>query len=256
MNTMKKSAVVVIAKECDERLISFLCEEFKGYSTYLVTPDSENIHLDKINILDDQSFFDFESFSEKLKNTNLRVGWYYQQFLKLHVCLNLGYENVYIIDGDSVVKRDTFKTDSISTTGKLAENKYTDFNKLILSLDSFEEPSYVTNEMVFNRNILEKLIYEIEAKFNKFWVDAILDILKANENVQFSEYQLYGSFAVNRFSYPVHQIKVFRRMDCINDSIVNGLKKFDLLAFESHHKTGFLRHLRAKTLYLFGKQLG
>jgi hypothetical protein len=256
MSNIKKSAVVVIAKECDERLIRFLCEEFEDYNAYLVTPNSENINLDKINVLDDQSFFDFRSFSEKLKNTNLRVGWYYQQFLKLHVCLNLGYENVYIIDGDSVVSRDKFDTTSISTTGKLAEKKYSDFNKLILGFDADDELSYVTNEMVFNKNILEKLIYEIETKSNKFWVDAILDLLKEHDNVQFSEYQLYGSFAVNKFSYPVHQIKVFRRMDCINDSIVNGLKKFDLLAFEKHHKTGYLRHLRAIILYALGKQLG
>jgi hypothetical protein len=42
MSNIKKSAVVVIAKECDEKLIGFLCEEFEGYSTYLVTPYSEN----------------------------------------------------------------------------------------------------------------------------------------------------------------------------------------------------------------------
>ena len=73
----------------------------------------------------------------------------------------------------------------------------------------------------------------------------------------FSEYQTYAEFVLNRYNnFMIKPVKVFRRMDLINDSIDNALRKYDVIAYENHHKTEFFRKLRAILYYKIGKNLG
>ena len=51
----------------------------------------------------------------------------------------------------------------------------------------------------------------------------------------------------------IEKTSIFRRMDLINDSVENALKRYDILAYEPYYKTGILRILRAKMYYFFGK---
>ena len=88
------------------------------------------------------------------------------------------------------------------------------------------------------------------------WIDAISNILKENEELMFSEYQLYSEYAIASKKHEMKKISVFRRMDLISGSIIKAQKKYQVVSFEQQHKTTFFRILRAKLYYSLGISLG
>jgi hypothetical protein len=53
--------------------------------------------------------------------------------------------------------------------------------------------------MIFNKNIVNQLINEIEFHSKTTWINAIVNILyKMNENISFSEFELYGNYIIRK----------------------------------------------------------
>lgn len=245
--------VFVISKEVDLKIIEELSNNFDSIT--VVTPDCSGFDNTKnIEFVCDSTYLNYSWFKDKVKD-GLRVGWYYQQFLKYSIVEKSSGDNVLIIDGDSIVS-DVVTKPVIFTTGKQAQEQYLKFNRRLLGGSIYEEESFVTNQMLFNKKIFHCLIDSIESHNATSWMNAILNIINNSQGAQFSEYQLYGSYAKNEHSVKVDKIKVFRRMDCINKGVEEGLEKYDLIAYESHHKTGLLRKIRAKILFKLGVSIG
>lgn len=252
MNTKSDIAIAIIAKKIDSKIVEYYQSSFGGLRKYLITPDRSSTAIDGIDILHDSEFVDFEYVQRRLKGK--RVGWYFQQFLKYQVVLKLPYKQVLIVDGDSILT-DRVSLDCLYTTGKILPVAYRNFNKKLLGREYGEERrSFITNQMLFDKALLSGLLEKISD--GKTWIDSICENIQKNPEAVFSEYQLYAEYALKVSSVNTQKLRVFRRFDCISDSIFNGLAKYDLLAYEEHHKTGYLRLLRAKIYYLLRLALG
>lgn len=247
--------LAIFSKKINWEGIQYLSDTFKGFKITIITPVKIESKIDGVSIIPDSNVLDREEFINYCSNKIIRSSWYYQQFLKYEYVIKSLHENILIIDGDSLVQRGVMSLNTIFSTRKKTHHKYSNFNNAVLGQVQFSK-SYVTNQMVFNKNYLLKLIELIENKYRKPWKEVVINLAASNDHFSFSEYQLYGEFVVANHSAIVKYIKVFRRFDCISDSIKNGLKKYDVIAFEDHHKTGLLRKLRAKMYYFIGVPLG
>lgn len=249
-------SIAIVSKDENSQCIKYLLENFKEYKLYLISPKAlESKYQDKNLIkINDNELLDFKKLEEKYKVD--RFGWYYQQLLKYQIVLTLESENTLILDGDTIINKKLVNIDTLYTTGRDTESEYYNFYKKILNNnDDLIGKSFITNQMMYNKKTLKNLIQDIEKNNQTDWVSAVMNNLDAS--TWFSEYQVYAIYVLNRFkSIDIKKIKVFRRMDLINDSYENAFKKYDLFAFENHHTTGTLRIIRVKLLYAMGKTIG
>ena len=247
--------IVIISKDENSKTIEYIINKFSDYKIYLISPKAEKSVFNNIEKINDNDILDFNKLKKKL--SIYRFGWYYQQFLKYSVVLKLKGENFLILDGDTIIREKLLKSNSLFFSTKKPDERYYSLYKNIFPNDFLSNKSFITNQMVFNKSILQNLINEIELKFEDNWISSISNLIKKNKNLMFSEYQTYTEFVLNRYNnFTIKSVKVFRRMDLISDSIENALKKYDVIAYENHHKTGFLRKLRAILYYKIGKNLG
>lgn len=251
--------IYLISKSINEIVLSSISELYKEKLIKVVTtPEVLRIVSQKkwpnFLFINENQILDKEKFQKKLSGIE-SVGWYYQQFLKYHTVLSAPENNVHIVDGDSIVKPLWSLNGVLATTGKLAYPKYTVFSELVLNHEC-NKYSFVTNQMVFNKELLKQMIFEIELIFTDQWENVFIGIMKNNGDAMFSEYQLYGNYVLMTQSVELRKMKVFRRMDRIKADPKIALDKYDLIAYEPQHKTGILRHLRANIYYRMGFTLG
>jgi hypothetical protein len=58
--------------------------------------------------------------------------------------------------------------------------------------------SFVTHHMLFNVALVKQLLHLIEQRFGQPWWEAILHEVDKGHPISFSEYELYGHFAISR----------------------------------------------------------
>lgn len=249
---MENKILVIVAKNITTEILDYYSKSFNNWDKVIVSPESNGDVIKGIQTYNDSDFLDFELVKSQLGGE--RVGWYYQQFLKYTIVLAYSVEKVLIIDGDSIL-RDDIEFNQLYTTGRAVPTLYKLFNTKLLGNDfGKEEVSYITNQMLFERSVLVGMLGKLGGEIN--WMGAIIDKLKQNPKLMFSEYQLYAEYLLQVRNVKCHKLKVFRRFDCISSGVHRALKKYDLIAYERQHKTGLMRYLRANFLYLFSKELG
>jgi len=249
--------IIIISKDENSQSIEYILKYFKDYEIYLIAPKAKESKYSEVNLtkLNDNDILDFNKLKEELKLE--RFGWYYQQFLKYKSILTLDGEDFLIIDGDTIIKSSLALKNTLFTTDKLTVVGYSNLYSKLFPTHKLNGRSFITNQMLFNKNYLQEILNNIEKTNNGTWIEALANLVKNNENFMFSEYQVYAEYLLNRKKdIDVKSVSVFRRMDLINDSVDNALKKFDILAYEDYHKTGLLRLLRAKIYYMIGKSIG
>lgn len=240
-------SVFVISKKLDMNIYNF----YKNIDDlYFITSESES---NKDKCVNENLYLEKEEFIKKLEMKNIeRPGWYYQQFLKYKIIEKSNSNLVHIIDGDSIIKNEMIGSKILKYNQKNINERYKKFYESLFEIKTRNSNCYVTNQMCFEKSIFEKMCIDICADGN--YVDKIINAI--GEDKKFSEYQTYANYCIdNNFEIKKEKIKVFRRMDLVNDSIYTALKKYDLIAYEPHHKTGLLRLIRAKLFYYFKKDI-
>lgn len=254
----KKNAVVIITKEISDNILKYYSSGEMSYDLFLVSPDCSTSLKDKyknISFRNDSEFFDRDSYVV-IEKTD-RPNWYYQQFLKYCVVVNLhkefNYEYIHIVDGDSFLRKEILLNEIIYYTPKTIEMQYQNFIDKT-GLDFKEDKNFITNQMCFNPMYLNEMLVTIAR--DKDWIDYFLDIIVKNDSCWLSEYQLYACYV--KYTHNVEQayLKVFRRLDLINVSVVKALEQYTVVANEVQHKAGLLRTLRANLYFALGKNLG
>ncbi len=249
--------IIIISKDGNSQSIKYILKYFKDYDIYLIAPKAKESKYSKANLikLNDNDILDFNTLKEELKLD--RFGWYYQQFLKYQSVLTIDGEDFLIIDGDTVIKPSLAIKNTLFTTNKPTVEGYSNLYLKVFPQHKLYGKSFITNQMLFNKNYLREIVNNIEKTNNGTWIETLANLVKNNENFMFSEYQVYAEYLLNtKKNIDIKSVAVFRRMDLINDSVDKALKKFDILAYEDHHKTGLLRLLRAKIYYMIGKSIG
>jgi len=248
--------IIVVSKNENSKSIKYILDTFAEQEVCLISPKSKDSIYERDGLvkINDDEILNFNHLKSDLKID--RFGWYYQQFLKIESILQLDGENFFIIDGDSFVRGLLAQEDVLYTTGRPTHKSYEHFYKKIFPDDRLSGISFVTNQMLFNKSKVKEMVGAIEAGSHTNWIKVISALIQENTSFKFSEYQTYAEYVLNRYDVPVKKIKVFRRLDLVKDKTEKALKKYDVIAFEKHHKIGIFRLMRARLFYFLGRNLG
>jgi hypothetical protein len=254
---MNKKAIVLVSKSPKKNILSYYEKRFTNEKLISVSPQIPNFKLrSRFQFFTDDDFLSKDEFFAKY--TIDRQGWYYQQFLKYEIVLKLDYNYIHIIDGDSKLNfKHVFSHDVRKTPIKV--NKcYNNFLSSITNEHSISitKENFITNEMSFSKIELERLLEHLNFRSGNY-IDGFIN--KLSNDSWFSEYQLYALYKINQLNVSKKNIKVFRRLDLIPKIVIQIFpwqNRYDLIAYEGHHKSGFLRRLRAILLYTLSRNLG
>ena len=185
---------------------------------YYISQENYNINDISYHISEDKFEFSKYKVREYLKGyiPDDRVGWYYQQLLKLYVFKvhNFNTDYILILDSDILlIKYLNFFKENIpilykrlTGTRKIHKPYYYSI-KYIIDLDINEEDSGICHMMFFNKNIINNMFIDIEKKHKKkLWVvilDCVIFYVKnyGYNNSIFSEYELYYNYSKNNTNY-------------------------------------------------------
>lgn len=137
-----------------------------------------------------------------------RVGWIYQQFLKLYAKDAIPNLTDYylVLDADVIFLHPMrfFTDDDVPLYGIGKEHYdayFTHLDKVYPGLPVlYPEYSGICHHMVFKRNLLSSLIQEVEAIHNTPFMDVVITNLDmaSPHTIAFSEYELYFSYVFHK----------------------------------------------------------
>ena len=124
-----------------------------------------------------------------------RSGWLFQQLLKLSG--SVGSMDYFVtVDADHVLIRPhTFVAEggrSVFYVSKEYYYPYYLFFKRMFGSFPYQRLSYVAHKMVFEKARLSELKRLVERRSGLRWDRAIIDLLKSDEALSFSEFETYG----------------------------------------------------------------
>lgn len=172
---------------------------------YIISKENPNL-ANTIFIPDSQ--FDIYITKERIENIwvkknkklSYRSKWLYQQFLKLFAVKVISglTESFVIVDSDTIFLKDIeFNLNHFSfCKAEEYHIPYLEPIKILLNKKNTIGYSCISHHMIFNKEKINKLIEEIEIRFNLNFADAILDILDYNQGSCFSEWDLYANYMI------------------------------------------------------------
>jgi len=180
------SRILVISNE-DPQIDGVVYIDEKKYQTYIT--------LDRVEKI----------WAEKNINLVYRSKWIYQQILKLlstKVIDDLTNSFV-LVDADTIFLRDISFDSKKFFYLKNPTEYHTPYLKPIKKLLEVENTigfSTISHHSIFNKQKLNKMIKEIEKRFDNNLVDIILENIDYNEASCFSEWDLYANYMI--LNYP------------------------------------------------------
>ena len=163
------------------------------------------------------------------RDVHIRVGWYFQQFLKMGFA-KTSYAKQYYLSWDS----DTIPLNNISFfkdgkplfTMKQEYNKpYFDTLKKILNLEKSVDFSFIAEHMMFNKDIMNEMLNKINLSkvYGQDWIEKILNACDNLENPCFSEFETYGTYVWNYYPemYGLHKLNTFRAAGIIKGRYID-----------------------------------
>lgn len=266
---------VLVAERSVIDTISLVLKSLEKYapfaSVYLVVPDcqvnefltqaSEDVVVVKESII--MPGWGVGRVARKLGRHSGRAGWYYQQFLKLNFGNFIKCRRYVIWDADTVMLQHL----DFVVDGRIQMNSSVRFNKPYFNtfqrLFNQSPPvkrSLISQFMFIDNLILCEMQEEIKTNFSSSdWVDAVLDQLPLASQSEFSEYEIYGNYVASRYPDKFKMTKInwflygseilpeVRDVDL--ETVESTFNGFSCVAFERHHRKGFLKKLFAHGTY-------
>jgi hypothetical protein len=167
-----------------------------------VTPDQVLIHSEDSLAKE----FSFESLESIIPISNhWRVGWYYQQLLKIQALLVFGKdleENNLLWDADTIpLQKLEFISEEklIYYTGNEYHEPYFETINRLLALEKKTDFSFIAQCFPVKHKWLLKFKDEIENRNKKKWFDAILNCSNLDHPTSFSEYETLGTYFASHY---------------------------------------------------------
>jgi len=129
-------------------------------------------------------------------------GWVLQQLIKFDGHRHATGDRYLAMDADTVFVRPQRFVDRKRSVLKYSDQYELLYNPALRELLRSEKRfpvSFVTHHMVFDCEIVRDLLNGLEAAFGRPWYEVIAFELDHSRSISFSEYELYGNWAVNRF---------------------------------------------------------
>ena len=243
------------------RNIPFLLKYLPSDSLWILT-DAENVkalgffangsvHLvDEDSVLPGLTLGGVKSFFSGSSVPPTRVGWYYQQFLKMAWALRADSSEWYLVwDSDTFPLRpiEAFGESGLPffSTRKEFNPVYFETIKRLLGIEKIASRSFIAEYMTINRDMMRSLIAEIEAKNEiageSFWEKITSAALSSSDPYRaFSEYETYGTyFSVRKpCSYEEATRKTSRKgarrfgLKPGTKDLARLARRFDIVSFE------------------------
>lgn len=212
--------------------------------------DENFMHED--DILNDFTLSDIKRYFRKRGcSSDKRAGWYLKQFINIGYSLREDASKYYMAwDSDTILLRPIQIFDGVKPVFSIDSEfhrPYFNTIKSILNIDKQVPFSYITEYMIFNKDIARKMLALIckikNVELNKVF-EAILDSVDSShlEGSGFAEYETYGNYveAYHKGSYSYRKHNKLR-----NGSSFFGFKPtndvlewlscdYDAVSFESH----------------------
>ena len=236
---------------------------FRKYNLIVPSKDVDffkDITPQGITVVDEAKYLSiFKPYLESRINqtaycTN-RLGWYTQQLLKLLSLSELEDHQIGLIwDADTIPLRPLFfkskKEQILYYQSNESHEPYYKCIEKIVDLNPLTGKSFIAQCLPYKGVWMKALIDEIEARSKKDWIQAIIDSIDFSNFSGFSEYELLGLFASQR--YPDQFVPLSRswsRKGRLFDPLflvsvqVNGIHplawllsiKYDFITYEMSH---------------------
>jgi len=202
-----------------EQSIKYIKKNVSNYrKIFLVAKDNFLFRNKDIYFIDEKNF-PFQKKDIKKYTSNKRVGWYFQQFLKLYFLRVVGkkaLDNILIIDADTIFIRKTKFFENGIPLYNIEKGYHQPYYNILEKVFGFGRQnsrfSGITHHMVFQRKYINEIIEFVFKKNGKeFWKEIMENVNKETES-GFSEYDLYFYYMLK--NYP-NNIKI-RKLRFIN----------------------------------------
>ena len=229
---------------CPEKIFIITDIRFKRFLPKSILRDDSCIVVDENCLLDGLTLENLKTLFSALGRTQLRAGWYFQQFLKMAFALSDYCDTDYYLswDSDTVPLREI---DFFADNGKpyftmKSEHHAPYFVAIerLLGIANFNSRSYIAENMMFNRAIMAELIYSIQSNQQvkgNTWYEKIVYSLEPESisPMGFSEFETYGNYCFNYHPlvYEERMLPSFRKGGLIQGRLVTE-KILDQLGFD------------------------
>lgn len=221
----------------------------KGYFQQ-VLPDFDGlVILDEDVVIEGLSYADLDDYFVRRDVSRKRVGWYYQQFLKMSFSLYPNVNQYYLIwDADTICTN----TINFFSKEKVLVNTSREHNPLyfktindFFGLGKELEESFITEHFMIEKMLMQELLAYMVKKGGYL---AMLDGI-STEDLQysaFSEFETYGNYLMTNYPSKVEcrQLKSTRKgsvyfgmKPSINDLGYMSAKAYDYVSFELWKRT-------------------
>ena len=246
------------------KVVEYLVRYFENLNTiYLITSlrnvskltratkqCSNCIVLDEDSILSGLKFKNIQKIIVSRGGDKFRSGWYFQQLIKYAFAQSI-YSREYYLSWDAdtlpLTNISFFEGNNICFNPKKEYHKeyFVTINKL-LGFGKVYEKSFISEHMLFSRNIVCEMLDEIEKRSQKGdnWIDIILDACDFKYHTyDFSEFETYGSYCFIKYPdlYKPRYLNTFREAGYISgrnigEKILNEMSfDLDIASFEMRH---------------------
>lgn len=179
-----------------------------------------------------------------------RVGWLYQQFLKLAFAISNISNNEYYLtwDADTLPLQTIkfFDNDNHPFFSMKTEHHqpYFDVIEKILNINIYNSQSYIAEHMMFCKSIVAEMLENISNKANKAdWFFAIIEAIDPKEISCFSEFETYGTYCLNFYpsKYKERYLPAFREAGFIQGRFISE-QMLEKLSFDLYMASFELKH--------------
>lgn len=172
---------------------------------YLIAPESKLLR--KIAQEKNCNFVLEDAVLPVFSNKTNRKGWIKQQYLKLNADTIGTNEHFLIIDADTILIRPQIFVTEHKEVLNILHDYWLCRKKMVkaaLGFEKFHNVDFTSHHMLMCKTKLKALKKHLQELHGKPWQDA-LDTLEIPEG-SFSEYELYGNFAAQRFADEVYLV--------------------------------------------------
>ncbi len=147
-----------------------------------------------------------------------RTGWYFQQFLKLGWALRSDSSQWYASwDSDTFpLKTISFFNQDNKPVFNIKKEYKSSYFETIMSIWKLEKCvpySFISEAMIFNKDIVKELLSECSNDISLFWKNIIKEASNSSDKqTGFSEFETYGTYVLTRYPdmYSTRKIKALR----------------------------------------------
>lgn len=185
-----------------------------------------------------------------------KLGWYFQQFLKMSFSISQYASDNYLIwDADTIPTRNIcfFENNKILICKKTEHHKdYFNTMENLLGYGKLVDFSFISEHMMVKTSYMKDLLNVICEKDRTiiFWQNIIKNI-GANTLLGFSEFETYGNFLVHNYndSFAIRDLKTNRNAGSIYGRTISKkelakITDFDTISLEPSDKPCLLKKIK------------